>query len=173
MNAPLPSRVNQDFMKRPKQTIQDYPYSGNTEENATVVLPSGWTSVDTQLNNIHLHDGVTPGGHVLPNTSQVWNMIAQSGNSVVFSTLAEILVLEDVSHELVFVASDTDARLIYNEDNNWCGTLGNLASVAALEALDKSRLAGGRVTAYVADVAFVGLKQDASKWLYAFVAEMV
>ena len=63
--------------------------------------------------------------------------------------------------------------LMLNDAGKWCGTLGSIASTVALNAIQKTLLSGGRVTAYVQDVGFTLLSKDASKWLYSLVAEMV
>lgn len=55
-NPPLCRNVNTRFLHRPSMVLQDYPYYGNTEENATVILSEGWTSVDYEARTIHVHD---------------------------------------------------------------------------------------------------------------------
>lgn len=44
---------------------------GNTAMEDARVLPAGVISVDTTLQNLRLHDGVTPGGHVIPSLSNI------------------------------------------------------------------------------------------------------
>jgi len=42
--------------------IFDFP-KGNTAANDAMTLPLGAISIDTEANNIRVHDGVTAGGH--------------------------------------------------------------------------------------------------------------
>lgn len=170
-NPPLGRNVNTKFKHRPSMALQDYPYFGNTEENATVILSKGWTSVDYEAGTIHVHDGVTPGGHVILNMAQIQDLIQKP--QIVFRTLDEILGTTSPEADIIYASTDTDAMLTLNDAGKWCGTLGSFASIVALDAVQKTLLAGGRVTAYVQDVGFTLLSKDASKWLYSLVAEMV
>ena len=44
---------------------------GNTAVSATYTGPLGEVTVDTDLDTLRVHDGVTPGGHILANVSQI------------------------------------------------------------------------------------------------------
>ena len=168
-NFPLSRNVNERFLHRPSMSLQDYPYYGNTEENATVILSKGWTSVDYEALVIHVHDGVTPGGHVIPNLGVIQGLIPEP--QIIFLTLNEILTTEAPKPDVVYASSDTDAMLVVGDLGKWCGTLGSIVSETTLDNISKTALSGGRVTAYVQDVGFAALSKDATKWLYSFVAE--
>lgn len=54
---------------------------GTTAENDAYVGPIGSFSIDTELGNIRLHDGVTPGGRVIANVDEVGRVRSVSSNS--------------------------------------------------------------------------------------------
>lgn len=48
---------------------------GNTESNNGFTGELGIITIDTQAKNIRIHDSVTPGGHVVPNSEKIAEMI--------------------------------------------------------------------------------------------------
>jgi len=69
------------------------------------------------------------------------------------------------------ISEDTGAMLQWL-GGSIVGSMGHFGTQAALEAMDKTHLAGGKVSATVSDLGFALLKADKSLWLYCLVAEL-
>lgn len=53
-----------------------------TAESDALILPSRAISVDTETFDIRVHDGITPGGHRVPNESQIGGFVFRQFNSL-------------------------------------------------------------------------------------------
>lgn len=51
--------------------------SGTTAQNDAFIGKKGSITYDTEKNNLRLHDGVTPGGKVIPNLDEIDDKFAQ------------------------------------------------------------------------------------------------
>lgn len=122
--------LNNTFTKRPRLTQQDLPYAGTGVENDTAVLQDGWYSVNIDRHSIHVHDGVTKGGHEIPNLNTVRRLIASGVDSSIFvGTLLQVLAATSVTTGDLGVASDTGGLLVKVAGGLWSGHLGVLTTL--------------------------------------------
>lgn len=165
-----------DLSRRLRQTRQDYPYFGTREACDSVTLPQGWTVVDVDGKNLRVHDGVTKGGHEIPNLDKIRSMIASGSDSSIFvGTLAAVLASSATAVGDIGVASDTGGLLVKITGGLWRGHIGVVTTLP----VDTAALADGvRVERSVAttSVAYVlksGTWLPASSLVFGTLAELV
>lgn len=58
-----------------QRVVQDYPLHADNSACKRIVLRESYTVINKQTHSIHVHDGVTPGGHEIPTIDRVVAML--------------------------------------------------------------------------------------------------
>lgn len=126
---------------RVRMVGQDYPVKAPNDIAERVVMRDGYTVIDSEKHNLHVHDGVTPGGHVLEATTRLIDLDA---------LIASVNRGTPVNHVSLNAMFGSDLRFD-SERSAYVGTLGSsFATEDDIKALDVSVLAYG-VTAGTVD----------------------
>lgn len=89
---------------------------GTTSEEDGIIGLEGQLRVDTTAHNIRVHDGVTAGGHVIPNESRVKQLIATGGEDATGSVLA---VESEAALAAAIPSSNLVAVITSNEEQSF------------------------------------------------------